>query len=109
MSAARSDSLAVVFARVFWALLGPALLAVCGAVILSSPGTGWRTAADFAYLVILGGMVLGRWIEHRGGRPRNAMGEPSTAGELRRYVVVTLIAGVVLWVAANLISNYVLA
>ena len=108
MVAARSDSLAVLLGRIFWALVGPVLLAVYAAMILSSPGRGWLTAADAGYLLVLGGMILGRYIEHRGGNPRNSMGEPSAPGDLRRYVQITLSAGLSLWVAANMISNYLL-
>jgi hypothetical protein len=36
------------------------------------------------------------------------MGEPATASDLRRYIIVTALAGTAIWVAANIVSNYVL-
>ena len=109
MAAARTDSLLALMGRIFWMTIGPAGLVICAAVILMSPGTGWHTAADITYLAMLAGMLMGRYAEHKGGSPRNTMGEPSSAGELRRYVVTTLIAGVAMWVVVNLVSNYALA
>ncbi len=108
MAVPRNDSQAALFGRIFWMMIGPALLLVSAAVIINSPRTGWHTGADIVFLVVLAGMILGRWLEHRGGDPRNAMGEPAAPGELGRYILVVFVAGATVWVLANLISNYLL-
>lgn len=108
MVAIRSDSQLALVGRVFWMMAGPACLLVCTILILSPPGTGWHTGADIMYWIALAGMILGRWVEHRGGNPRNGMGEPATASDLRRYIIVVAIVGSAIWVAANIVSNYVL-
>lgn len=89
-------------------MAGPACLLVCAVLILNSPGSGWYTGPDIVFLTALAGMILGRWAEHRGGNPRNGTGEPGTASDLRRYIIVVAIAGPAIWVAANIVSNYVL-
>ena len=108
MVAIRSDSQSAFVGRMFWMMAGPACLLVSAILILNSPGSGWHTGADIVYLTALAGMILGRWVEHRGGNPRNGMGEPATASDLRRYIIVAAIAGTAIWVAANIVSNYVL-
>ncbi len=108
MAALRSDSMFLLFSRLFWIMLGPGILLLSTVTILSSQQTGWRTGADIAYFVALAGMLSGRYFEHRGGIPRTSTGEPATAGDLRRYAIVVAAGGISIWVLANVISNYVL-
>ena len=108
MVSLRRDSQLALVGRLFWIMFGPATLLVSAALILNSPRTGWRTGADIVYWIALLGMILGRYLEHRGGDPRTSTGEPATVGDLRRYTVVTTIVGSVVWLIANVISNYVL-
>jgi hypothetical protein len=89
-------------------LYGPlALLFAIWAIM--SGASGWATAGDMAYWIILGAMLLGRWLEFRGGNPQTSTGEPATPGHLRRYVVLTLLLGLSVWVMANWVGNYWLA
>jgi hypothetical protein len=108
MVATRSDSQLAFLGRLFWMMAGPACLLVCAVMILNAPGAGWRTGADIVYWIALVGMILGRWAEHLGGNPRNAMGEPAGAGDLRRYILVVVILGPMIWLAANFVSNHLL-
>jgi len=108
MVAIRSDSQLVLFGRLFWMMLGPAVLFVCAVLILNAPRTGWGTIADIVYWIAAAGMVFGRYVEHRGGDPHTSTGEPATDRDLRRYAIVALIIAAVVWVVANVISNYVL-
>ena len=57
-------------------------------------------------LLVLGGMLLGRWCEFRYGRPLTATGEPATAAHLHRYALVLSILGLGAWLAANLVGNH---
>lgn len=108
MPTLQQNSQLVLIGRVTWMMFGPAILLICAIMIVGSPGTGWKTGADIVYLFGLLATIGGRWIEHLGGNPRNAMGEPSTDRELRRYIIATAIAGTAIWVAANIVSNYLL-
>ncbi len=93
------------FARIFWMMIGPLTLAILAYAIVNV-GSGWLTVADIAFFLVLGGVVLARWIEFQGGNPQKATGEPATPADLHRFVVVTLILGLVVWVIANLIGNH---
>lgn len=107
MIAKRPSPFVVMLGRLFWMMLGPMLLAVLTFVIIRN-GSGWLTPADLAFLLILGGLVLGRWIEFQGGNPQTATGEPATPAHLRRYVLSVVPLGLSVWILANLIGNYFL-
>ncbi|HXG10472.1 MAG TPA: hypothetical protein VNK04_11985 [Gemmataceae bacterium] len=108
MAAPPTTSPLAVLGRLTWMMFGPLalLLAAWGVV---SKGGGWLTTADLAYLAVLAAMLLGRWLEFRGGSPQKATGEPATPADLRRYVIFTLVIGLGVWVVANLLGNYWLA
>jgi hypothetical protein len=108
MVALRTDSQLILIARAFWMMFGPAFLMICALVIVTSPGTGWRTLADIFYWLVLVGMLLGRWLEYQSGNARNSLGEPGTARELRNYLIWASTIGAVIWIGANIISNYLL-
>jgi len=91
--------------RAFWMMIGPLGLMLCLYFIATS-GTGWHTVADLLYFVILGGMILGRWLEFRGGHPETSAGDPATPADLRRYILLALTIGPALWLAANVIGNH---
>lgn len=97
-----------VLARMFWMMLGPILLAVFTYLIIKT-GNGWMTRMDVAYLGILAGILLARWLEFRGGNPRTAEGEPATPAHLRRYIIAVSLLGVAIWIVANLLGNHWLA
>jgi hypothetical protein len=98
-------SLLGILGRVIWIMLGPLLLVLMTFLIIET-GNGWLTAADFAFLSILAGMMLGRWLEFHAGNPQTAEGEPATARDLRRYLIGTTIIGLGVWAIANVIGNY---
>jgi hypothetical protein len=52
-------------------------------------------------------MVLARWAEFSGGEPLKSTGEPATPQDLRRFTGAVLIGGLVFYILANLLSNYV--
>jgi hypothetical protein len=96
-----------VFGRLFWMIVGPLAL-ILTIYFIATSGAGWATAADFLYFIILGGMLLGRWLEFRGGSPETSSGEPATAADLRRFILMVVIAGPAAWAVANVFGNYVL-
>jgi hypothetical protein len=102
-----STSLTAVLARVFWMLLGPLLLLLMTFTVVQT-GNGWSTTADFAFLGILGAMMLARWLEFRSGEAQTADGDPATPQDLRRYLIGVAGLGLSVWVAANVVGNYML-
>jgi hypothetical protein len=108
MVAARRDSALGLFGRGLWMIGGPAALLASTVVILSSPQAGWRTRTDIVFWIALAAMIVGRLLEHFGGDPRTSMGEPATSKDLWRYLAVTSVACVLVWLVANTISNHLL-
>jgi hypothetical protein len=108
MNTSPTGSSAAVLGRLVWMMIGPLSLALTLYYIVSS-GTGWRTGADVLYFVILAAMIVGKWLEFRGGDPRTSSGDPVKPGDLRRYIVMALGVGVAVWAVANLVGNHLLA
>jgi hypothetical protein len=108
MQRIHESSALIILGRSFWIMFGPMLLTASGLMIVVNPGTGWQTGADITFLTTLVAMIVGRWLEHTGGDPITSTGEPSTPAHLRRYVLLTLVGGVLGWVLLNTISNYLL-
>ena len=107
MSSPAATPLGVVFGRLFWMMVGPLALVLTTYFIVTS-GAGWTTMADFLFFIILGGMILGKWLEFRGGSPETSTGERATAADLHRYILMVVTAGPAVWVVANILGNYVL-
>ena len=108
MTAGQSTPLLLVVARIYWLFLGPVILGALTLVAFSSKG-GWLTMIDFMFLALLGGLILARWYEFRGGNPQTNMGEPATWAHFRRYALITVLFGLSVWVLTNLLENHVLS
>jgi hypothetical protein len=107
MAGSNTTPLIPVFSRLFWMIVGPLALVLTTYFIVTS-GTSWTSTADLLFFIILGGMILGKWLEFRGGSPETSTGEPATAADLRRYILMVVMAGPAVWVVANILGNYVL-
>lgn len=100
-----TTSFVPVLGRIVWMMLGPLALVLL-AVRIAYLGQGWLTGVDVAFLAVLGGVILARWLEFRGGNPQTATGEPATPDHLRRYSLAVLAVGLAVWVLANLLGNH---
>jgi hypothetical protein len=100
-------SLSVLGARVTWFFLGPAALMLILVGIVSR-GDGWLTALDAAFGVVVGLMILGRWVEQRSGAAMTVTGQPATVAQYRRYITRLPPAAVAVWVVANVLGNHIL-
>lgn len=100
-------TLAGLLARLVWVILGPMALLLLAAGIVTQ-GSGWLTWLDAAFLIVLGLMMLCRGLDQRSGASTTLTGEPATAEQYRRYVMILPIVGVVVWAGANLVGNHVL-
>jgi hypothetical protein len=107
METNRDISASAFVGRIFWMMAGPLCLALLAFHIIQS-AAGWATWADLAYLTVLVGIMVARWVEYRGGSPRTAEGQPATWGHLRRYVAAVIPFGLGVWVMANVIGNHLL-
>jgi hypothetical protein len=61
--------------------------------------------SDIVYLVFLGGMVAGRWLEFQTGHAQKGTGEPATPADVYRYLLLAPLIGLAVWAAANAIGN----
>ena len=61
---------------------------------------------DVLFFLALGGVLAARLIEFRGGDPQTATGQPATRDDLRFYMIVTPLTGLIAWVIANAIGNH---
>jgi hypothetical protein len=95
------------FCRGVWMMFGPMLLVPITYKIIEH-GSGWFTVFDGIFIVTLIIMVAARGFEFFKGKPRTAEGTPATPAHLRRYVVGVVGIGLPLWIAANVMGNYVL-
>ncbi|HEY3245302.1 MAG TPA: hypothetical protein VGM03_18325 [Phycisphaerae bacterium] len=100
-------SLSVLLGRLMWIAFGPIALVLISLGIVTR-GTGWLTALDLAFGVVVALMLLGRWAEHRSGVATRASGEPATDEDFRRYVRVFSAVALGIWVAANVLGNHLL-
>lgn len=108
MTPHQSTSLLGALSRLLWLMLCPMVLLLLTLAIINA-GPSWLTAADLAFLVVLGTMILARWLEFRAGAPQTATGEPATVSHLQRYAIFAAIVGLVVWIVANLLANYWMA
>jgi hypothetical protein len=102
------SSLSVLAARLTWMMVGPLLLAFMTYSILAQ-GTGWVTAWDAAFLVIVLLMLGARWVDHRSGSAMTVTGTPATDEHLRRYLRAAPAVAAGVWLVANIIGNHVIS
>ena len=93
-------------ARTFWMMLGPALMLILAFRIFEN-GNGWLTITDLLYFVVLTCTIFARWFEFHQGGALNALGEPATDHEIRRYAMIATAIGLGVWVLCNLLGNNV--
>ena len=101
------SSVWVLGARITWVALGPAALLFTTYGIIAN-GTGWLTGLDAFFGVVVGLMLLGRWVDHRSGSSTTLMGEPATDQQFRKYLAMLPPLAASLWIAANALGNHVL-
>ena len=92
------------FARIVWFLFGPMALLVLALMIAEKRG-GWLGLSSIAFLVILVVTVVTRWVDLRGGNSLTAEGKPATVADVRRFTAISLIVGMAVWCAANVIGQ----
>ena len=95
----------VVVPRLVWFFFGPVGLMFSGLALLSGKG-GWISAPSIIYLVILGAMIGGRYLEQNSGYGLNAAGEPATWDDFRKYVRTVVPAMFGVWVVLNVIAGF---
>jgi len=91
---------ATVLPRLYWMLLGPALIVVTAALITkhTSWSLGWR---DIVFWGAIGSLIAVRHLDAKRFGGASADGTPVTRHDLRRHAVIVAAAGLLLWVLAH--------
>lgn len=100
-------SLSVLFARLTWVFMGPALLFLLTLGIVRT-STGWLTMLDAGFVIVVLLMTLGKFHELRSGSAMTTKGEPATIADFQPYVMRLLATAAGIWVAANVVGNHFL-
>ena len=104
MSTDAPSSVLSVLTRIYWMMIGPAILFLLLLSNFSDRG-GWFTTSDIAYLIAVMALVGARWLDFHQVNPQTAMGTPATRKEIERYSLVVTGLALSLWVIANLVSS----
>ncbi|MBN2581201.1 MAG: hypothetical protein JXB10_19625 [Pirellulales bacterium] len=94
-------------AHLTWLLIGPALLFV----LLYSNATedaSWWSWIDIGFFLVLGWIIVARWVDQRSGQSTTADGSPSTWQDFRHFVKVVFPSALILWAVTNVLGNYFL-
>jgi hypothetical protein len=93
--------------RLTWAVAGPpALLGILYGIV--SGGAGWLTRLDVGFALVVGLMLLGRWVEHRSGTATTLSGDAAGANHFRWYATILIPVAAAAWIIAKVVRNYML-
>jgi len=98
-------SFGVMLAHITWFFVGPLVLLLTLFSIVNA-GTGWATALDVVFFVLVGLTVWCRWFDQRSGQATNCYGEPATWANCRRYMLWMPVVAGIAWIIANVIGNH---
>jgi len=85
--------------RVYWMLLGNALVFLCAYLIVQADGA--LTLVDAVYWLAVAGLVGARYVDVRYMEGRTAEGQPATMRDWQRYRLGVLGTSAVLWGAVH--------
>jgi hypothetical protein len=88
--------------RVYWMLLGNALVFLCAYLIVQAGGA--LTLVDAVYWLAVAGLLGARYVDVRYMEGRTAEGQPATMRDWQRYRLGVLGASVVLFAAAHAVG-----
>ena len=103
----QATPLHLLFVRMMWIAIGPGILLLTLFKIAEN-GTGWITALDVLFFVVLAITIASRWWDFNRGDRTTTTGEIATLDHMRRYTVIMVVLGVVAWIVANVLGNHVL-
>lgn len=100
------SSFRVLLARVIWCCAGPILLTLW-AIRIATSHDGWIAPSDIGFLAALGIVIGARWHCYSSNDRTDMQGNPTSIDQLYQYTRTWAVGGVVVWVLANLIGNFV--
>lgn len=97
---AENDSLAGCLVRLFWMILGNALLALSAVSIIKRP-TSDLSFGDVFYWGLVGCLLVARYVDVRHFQGRTADGEPASTKDWQTYAIVLLPIALGAWLVAH--------
>jgi len=91
--------------RLFWVLLGNAILAFC-AVSIAQSDPGFGTAADAIFWTTVGCLMAARYVDIRYLGGYTAYGEPATMAHWRRYSVILAVISAAVWALVHAVARF---
>jgi hypothetical protein len=103
-TADRQGTAAGVLARLWWMLLGNAVLAL-SVVFIFHNTTGFFHAADVVFWCAAASLVLIRYVDIRFLNGLTAIGEPASMRHWVRYTVVLIVCSAAAWILAHAVNQ----
>lgn len=100
MASDPSTSLLATMSRLFWMLVGPAILSILGLFIAESH-KGWFSPRSVVFLGLLIAVVLARWFDSL-----DSYGQPTTPRQRQLELAFLITLGVGGWLIANALGVY---
>ena len=98
------DSPTGCFLRIYSLLIGHVILLFCALAIFHNP-SGFLGAADAWFWVLVGTLVVARYVDIRYFKGMTAEGKPASIADWRQYEVFLLVVSLVLWLSANALGH----
>lgn len=99
------DSASGCLARLFWMMLGNAILAVAALKIFEGPSLG-LTWADLVYWATVASLLVVRYADVRYLEGKRADGEPATMADWRRYSSMLTGSALVVWILLHAVADF---
>ncbi len=100
-----TSSMGLLFCRMVWFFGGP-VISLLFAMMLATRRTGWISGYDLAFLAAVIMTIAARWTSYRFGDLTDTTGGITSAQGLQRYTLSAITIGILVWVAANFVGNY---
>jgi hypothetical protein len=100
------DSIFSLFVRVFWALIGNAILLLTTIFIFLHKGAIFYTA-DIVFWGTVAALVLVRYLDIKLYNGLTITGQPASMSHWRKYTVILLLCSTVVWAIAHAINYLV--
>ena len=98
------DSLFGLILRVFWMLLGNAILFVSALLIFQSADGKFHTV-DTVFWVTAAVLVIARYLDIKFYNGQTATGEPADMSHWRAYTITLLVCSAVVWVLLHMVNS----
>jgi len=98
------DSIFGLLIRIFWMLLGNAILLISTIFIIQ--GESWKFhTADVVFWVIVAALLLARYLDIKFFGDSASTGAPASMVHWRKYAAILLICSIVVWILSHA-ANY---